>query len=250
MRERIFILAMISLGFFWLVLLTLFRQVFIPDSWYYLPDEWKNNTFFPNFYSLLIWLSIFFLFSFVRNKKQNPYFIASLFLMNLFSYKIVAFDPYDNGMFLLGFIILIYFKNNPFLLDHKYIAFAMVVFYQIFHISGLPQTEGFTDVRLAPILYLAYVPTIYLLLKRKDYKNLVLILILSTIFLTGKYVANALPFYIFSLYLDFATDEKLVFKEKDYKFLLLLLVMSLFAFVSMPLKMVLDNCYQPFCSLK
>ena len=250
MKEKFFIFSMLFLGIFWLIFLTLNRQVFIPDSWYYLPEEWKENTFFPNFYSLLVWLSIFFLFSFVKNKEQNPYFIASLFLMNLFSYKIVAFDPIDNGMFLLGFIILIYWKNNPFLFDHKILALMMVVFYQIFHISGIPETEGFTDVRLSPILYLAYIPTIYLLLKARDYKNLVFILALSTIFLTGKYVANALPFYIFSLYLDFTTNKKLIFEEKDFKFLRILLIMSLFAFIGMPLKMVLDGCYEPFCQLK
>jgi len=244
--EKILTFSIIFIPSFWFAYLTLNNQVYGVDAWYWLKWGFKKPAL-ANLVSFLFWLSIIFLFTFVKGKKRSPYFIASLFLLNFFSVRFLEVELDDYLMYLLAFSAMVFLKNYNL---HMLAGSAMMAFYIYLHCQSLPcpmmgELTVYTELRKSPVVFLLFIPTAYLLIVNKKIGPLIFLAVISTIFMSGKF-SNALPLVVFPIYLDFLTDEEFKFSEK---FLLYLLILSLSAFLILPIIQVNENnrAFEKYC---
>jgi hypothetical protein len=239
-QEYFFIAAAIFIGLLFFVVMTANHKVFTADAWYYLSFVFQKDVAVANIFALAFWLLTLAIFTFAVEKKENPLFIGSLFLLNIFSLKFLAPDPNTFLFWTFGFCSIIIVKNFK-IFDHKYYAFALVLAYQIFHNIWIPGTSGFADTVFNPIGYIAFMPTAYLLFKNRNYKTLLLIIGLVTLFMSAKYVFEGLPILMFAFYLDFLGKD-MKFDNFDYGVLGMFCTFSILLFVMTPFtEVALDN---------
>jgi len=169
--------------------------------------------------------------------------------MNLFSIRFLEPELDDYIMYAFTFPVLVFLKKrgiNPILF-----AFPLVIFYAIFHGSLGIGLMGFgehyyLEISRTPTVYFYILPALYLLYTNKRFLELILLLILSTIWMTPKYVTNALPILVFASYLNL----------KDIKFnegiIGTFLGLFLFAMIIFPIIEVNDKieAFKKFCNPK
>jgi len=200
-----------------------------------------HNAWVSNAFALFVWIAVLLSFACVLNdmgcRKQNPLFIGSLFLLNLFNIRLLMPDP-DNWVFLLaGIFIILYFKKNPFKIkglkvDHMTMGILSILVYFIYRNFALVNVLGTaTDMLPNFVVFFFFIPTYYILLRKKDYKMLAFILVLISIFMTGKLTSVALPLFIYALYLNFMECDLNLRKDRIIR---IIIVFSLIAYLFVP----------------
>jgi hypothetical protein len=230
---------MLFVPFFFFFYLTVNNQIYGIDSWYWLSFGFFKPAY-ANLISLFMWLSIFFFFSFVKDRKQSAFLIASLYLLNFFSLRFLEPELDDYLMYFASFSILVFLKNTN-IIDHRLFALAIVMFYSFAHgnfLGLIGQNTYYTELAINPLVYLLYVPAIILLHDNKMNKILFAILLLSTIYMSVKFVSNALPILIFSAYLDLLSVEKLVIRRNILNYVL---IITFIIFILQPIVTVNAN---------
>jgi hypothetical protein len=236
-NKRFALISVIIIPIFYFV-------VFTANNWIFGHDARYLNGLFgiyhspliANLFVIAVWYATLFSFTMVEDKKQNPLFIGSLFLLNLFNIRLLMPEP-DNWIFLLaGMFIILYFKNNPikrFHINHITVGIFTVFIYFAYRGFVMVNPNGYAD--LTPnLLVLGYLlPTYYILAKRRQFVILTLILASVLVFPTGKYVTNSLPLLIYAIYLDFVSSEGLEKLEND-RIIKFLVFFSLVAFLFVP----------------
>jgi hypothetical protein len=164
--------------------------------------------------------------------------MGSLFLLNLFNIGSLMPEP-DNWLFLLcGAIFALYFKLYPkrvwkLRIDHMFIGLASIIVYIVYRGFILVDYSTLaTDMMPNPFVFLFFIPTYYILYRLKNYKVLAFILLSTLVFMSGKYTADALPVFMYALYLGFM-DKKLGL-END-RIMRIIIVFSFMAFLFVPL---------------
>lgn len=218
-------IAAVVLGFGILVcaVLTISDQIYGIDAWYHIVWEFQSIPI-TNLVMLGMWLSVFLLFSLVKDKQRSPYFIAALFLLNLTSLRFLEVELDDYIMTFFGMLFMVHFKNNPIgPLNHKTFAMILVAAYMVFYgffnggtigalIAG--KTIGHLEQSFNPFTLSYLLPTIYLLAANKmkaEYMGLVVIVLLFAI---PKFVLTGLVFYIFALHLDLISKKDSRYNKK------------------------------------
>jgi hypothetical protein len=252
--EKVVIIAVLSIPFFWFAFLTANNQIFGVDSWYWLSVGF-HSTMYANFVSVLFWLSIFFLFSLVTVKKQNPYFLAGLFLLNPFALHFLEVELDDYLILLFGYIFILYFHNHPVGKWHiggRVIALFVMLVYFLSHFGGsLLGLQGVTyaseEQRNLLILALIF-PTVYVMGNNKDWSNLAVTMVLFALFLTGKFVVSGLSYFIFAVFLSYVSKED--FELGNPKIIIYILFFSIIVFYMVPFTSVEGNnmAFQMFCN--
>lgn len=239
-NELVFIIPMVVIPIIILLYLSLNNQIFDePDAWYWLVYSEISKPWLANIVAGCMWFSMFVLFSFVDNKKQNPYFIASLFLLNFLSLRFFAIELKDYFMYFVGFLVLIWLKNHKvkigrFVLNPKYVGIFMAVFYVALHSFTLvgynPATQIHVEVKRDITAFLNVFPVLYILAYRKDFKWFGVIMILSLVFMTQKFTATGLAWLVFAIYMDFLCDENFSTKHTFSLLFLLFFCVNLVSF--------------------
>ena len=247
-QEWFFILSAIGVGLLFFTVMTLNRKVFTADAWYYVNFVFQKDVLVANVFALAFWLLTLAIFSFASEKRENPFFIGSLFLLNMFSLKFLAPDPNTFLFWTFSFASIIIVKNLK-IFNYKVYAFLLVLAYQIFHNIWLPVSYGFQDTVSNPIGFIAFMPTAYLLWKNKNYKTLLLIIGLIAIFMSAKYVFEGLPVLIFAFYLDFLGKD-MKFNAFDYSALGMLCMFGILTLITSPfIEVARDNSlFTQYCN--
>jgi hypothetical protein len=177
-----------------------------------------NSPWIANATAAGVWLAVLLSFTLINDKKQNPLFIDSLFLLNFFGMRLMMPDP-DAYIYILTVIMFIlYVKNNPIkrlhgLINYKTIAilgmlpyFAYVKFQIVVYASN---THGLfhTDMMANPFVFLFLLPTYYLLYKKRDWKSLAFVLVSIICFPSGKFVSMVLPLFLYAVYAGIVSSD-------------------------------------------
>ena len=249
--EEFLTFSIVGIIAFWFVYLSAYNQVFGADAWYWLKFGFKKPLY-ANLVMVLMCFFIFFLFTQAKGKKQNPYFIASLFFLNLFSIRFMEVELDDYLFYVFSLSLVLWLKNlfpkKPY---HKLLAIGIVAFYlgihaNLYNPSSLVLSGFETEVRRNPIVFLYLIPTFYLLAENRKHKDLIFLLLYCLIFMKGKWVTNPIPVYAFALYLDFLTGD---FKYRR-SIVFSIFMFSLGVFLSMPIYSVQANlrAFELYCN--
>ncbi len=248
--EKFLTISILGIIVFWFVYFSAYNQIFGADAWYWLKFGFKKPIL-ANIVMVLMCLYIFLCFTQVKGKKQNPYFIASLFFLNLFSIRFMEVELDDYIFYFLAFFLILWVKNQTKKPYHKILAIGIVAFYLIVHMHLYNPFSlvlgGFeTEITRNPIVFLYLIPTFYLLLENRKKKDLIFLLLYCLIFMQGKWVTNPLPVYAFSVYLDFLTGN---FKYRR-SIIFLIFMFSLGVFISIPIYTVHANlrAFELYCN--
>lgn len=248
--EKFLFFSIVGIILFWFFYFSLNNQIFGADAWYWLKFGFKEPIL-ANIVMVLMCFFIFFIFTQAKVKKQNPYFIASLFFLNLFSMRFMEVELDDYLFYVFAFSLVLYLKNlfpeKPY---HKILALGIVAFYLLVH-AGIYSpyhliTSGFeTELKRNPITFLYLIPTFYLLAENRK-KDFIVLLIYCLIFMSGKFVTNPIPVYVLSIYLDFLGSENFKYRKSV---VLLIFMFSLGVFLSIPIYTVQSNlrAFELYC---
>jgi len=237
--ERIYIWTMIIVPIIMLIYVSIFGQIpDEPDSYYWLSFSEYPNVIIANISILLMWISIFILFSFVKNPKHSPYFIASLFLLNFLSMRFFMIELKDFLYYLTSFAILIWIKNGEFKIrnfkiDARYVGLAMAFVYIALHNFNLNSFVAIGDIhtesRPSITAFFNILPILYILSIR-NIKWMFLILLLSFVFMTEKFTSTGLTPLIFAFYMEFLTTKEFSIKGTFSWFFLIFFVLNLIGY--------------------
>jgi hypothetical protein len=216
-NARYAILAALFIPAFYFLLFSANGTVFGVDARYHLKYMW-NSPWIANATAAGVWLAVLLSFTLIKDRKQNPLFIGSLFLLNFFAMRIMMPDPDAYIYLLTAIIFILYIKNNPInrfygLINHKTVSilamlpyFAYVNF-QIVVYAANAQGTFHTDMMASPFVALFLLPTYYLLYRKRDWYSLLFILATILMFPSGKFVSMVLPLFIYALYADIVSSD-------------------------------------------
>jgi hypothetical protein len=241
-NERLALFAVYAIPLFYYVFFTLNNWTFGADARYLNLFADYHQAWVSNAFAVGVWYAILVSFQFAGDRLyvgcgKRALFMGSLFLLNLFNIRTLMPDP-DNWLFLLcGIIFVIYFKLYPkkvrkLKIDHIFIGVLSVIVYTIYRGFMLVDYASIsTDLMPNPVIFLCFVPTYYILLRRKDYKILLVLLVSLLLFMSGKYATNALPIMMYALYLNFMDTRHDL--EHD-RLVRLIILFSLMAYLFVP----------------
>jgi hypothetical protein len=250
-NERLALFAVFVIPLFYYVFFTLNNWTFGADARYLNLFANYHQAWVSNAFAVAVWLAILTSFRFVNDRiisfasngfnipgcGKRAFFMGSLFLLNLFNIRTLMPDS-DNWLFLLcGIIFVIYFKMYPkkvwkLRVDHMFIGVLSVIVYTAYRGFILVDYASIsTDMMPNPVVFLCFIPTYYILFRRKDYKILLVLLVSLLFFMSGKYATNALPILMYALYLNFMDTKHDL--EHD-RLVRLLIVFSLMAYLFVP----------------
>jgi hypothetical protein len=196
---------MMIVPFIFFAILTLNNKVFGSDAWYWLQAQsFPAKPVFFNIISVAMWFYVIFLFSFAENKKQNWIFIACLFLLNLFSLRFLEVEFDDFIFYNFSFVFILIAKRYD---VHKLLSLLIISVWIILHISVFYLPTNYSELILTPVAIIFIMPTIFLLLLNRKWKDLAILIVLAIVFMSGKFVSNYLPLFVFAVYLDFLTKN-------------------------------------------
>lgn len=230
-------ISVVLIPVFYFIFYSLRGEVFGYDSKYFINYLFSSYHSFliANLFAVAVWFATLFSFTFVEKKRQKPLFFGSLYLLNLFNIRLLMPDP-DNWIFLLsGMFLILYFKNNPIKklkLNNMTIGLFTIFCYLFYRGFVFVNTRGnFTDMIPNYWVFFFLLPTYYILIKSRRHILLILLLVSIFFFPSGKFTTNAIPLFIYSIYIDFMTSERLNLEhDKIIRFFILAgLISFLFA---------------------
>jgi hypothetical protein len=236
-NKNIALFSVFIIPIFYFLFFTYNNTVFGHDARFIMDNFFTlyHSPIIANLFMVSVWFSVLFSFTFIENKKQNPLFLGSIYLLNLFNVRLLMPDP-DNWIFILsGIFLVLYFKNNPIeKLRINHITTGIFTVFMYFAYRGFSMTnlKGFADMTPNLLVFCFLLPTYYILIKKRYFVILVPILASILIFPTGKYVTNALPILIYAIYADFMSKEGLEL-EKD-RIMRFMIIFGLGAFLFAP----------------
>ena len=205
--EGIIVLSPIILPLFFVSYFMYHDQVYGVDSWYWLKVTHLEPFHFYTL-SILMWFSVYMYFMLSEGKLTSKILIASLFLINLFSLRFLEVEFDDYVFYLLSFTIILFcdkFFGSKF---RKVFSILIVLFYVTVHKTAFFFGSNYiAELWRTPITFAYILPSIFLLFENRMYKEMVTLLLLVFIFMTPKFVTNALPVLIFSFFLDLVKKD-------------------------------------------
>lgn len=240
-NEKFALFAAFLIPSFYFLIFSLNNWIFGVDARYLNLFYNYHSAWVSNAYASLVWIAVLLSFAnvgiMVGCRKQSPLFMGSLFLLNLFNIRLLMPDA-DNWIFLLGGILIVrYFKDNPYKIkglniNHTFMGLLSILIYFIYRGFMMVNSAGnATDMLPNYAVFLMFIPTYYILFRKKDYNIMVFLFIMTLIFMTGKMVAVAMPIFIYSLYLDFM-DMKYDFRHD--RIIRIIIIFSLMAYMFVP----------------
>jgi hypothetical protein len=208
------------------IVFTASDTVFGVDARYHLQYMW-HSPWIANLTAVAVWVAVLLSFTLVNTKMQNPIFIGCLFLLNFMNIRLLMPDPDNYIFFLASVFIMLFLKNSDVRIRGLKIqpwmfGFAAIFPYLAYRGFVLVNIANATDLLPTPAVLLFFLPTYYLLIKQKNYLPMVFIVCTTMLFMTGKYTTNALPPFIYSLYLGFISSDMNIEKDKIIRFLIFL----------------------------
>ena len=243
-NERLALFAVYAIPLFYYAFFTLNNWTFGEDARYLNLFANYHQAWVSNAFAVGVWYAILASFQLANRRNYNlmgcgkrPLFMGSLFLLNLFNIRTLMPDP-DNWLFLLcGIIFVIYFKLHPkkfwkLEIDHIFMGVLSVIVYTAYRGFMLVDYASIsTDMMPNPVVFLCFLPTYYILLRRKDYKILFVLLVSLLLFMSGKYATNALPVLMYALYLNFMDTKHDLEHDRIVR---LIIIFSFMAYLFVP----------------